>query len=73
MAMLLPGLFEVGNGPGTVTLSGTMAAGTAMFNFSTTGNSHHYWMRYAGPPTFFNAVLNSLINTNPGLPMGTPQ
>jgi hypothetical protein len=73
MALLQPGLFEVGNGPGTVTLTGTMAAGTAWFNFSTTSNSHHYWMRYAGPPTFFNRVLNSLINANPGLPVGTPQ
>lgn len=73
MDMLLPGLFQVGNGPGTMTLSGTVAAGDAGYRFSTATNSHHYWMRYAGPPVNFYGVLDGLINANPGLPLGTPQ
>jgi hypothetical protein len=73
MELLLPGLFAVGNGPGTMTLSGTMAGGDAEYRFSTATNSHHYWMRYVGPPGNFSGVLNGLINANPGLPMGTPQ
>lgn len=73
MGMLLPGLFEVSNGPGTMTLSGTLAEGNQMFSFSPLINSHHYQMRYSGPQTNFPAVLNSLINMNPNLPVGTPQ
>jgi hypothetical protein len=73
MGMLLPGLFEVGNGPGTMTLSGTLAEGNQMFSFSPLINSHQYQMRYLGPQTNFPAVLNSLININPNLPVGTPQ
>jgi len=72
MGLLLPSLFEVGGGPGTYTFAGPYPH-DAGYTFSTTTNSHHYWMRYTGPADRFSLVLNSLINANPGHAVGTPQ